>query len=116
MIQDDMLRPNPSEEECNASGPVSMLEALRRGAGFSQGDFGERSPLCARSSLDRLRGGLMEPLLSAAEVARIVGISRVRLYQLAARGDIATVRMVGTVRFRPADVEAFKAAREGRRA
>lgn len=46
-------------------------------------------------------------LLKAADVARILNISRSQAYQLMQRGDIPTVRMGRSVRVREEDLERF---------
>lgn len=45
------------------------------------------------------------------DVCRILSVSRVRLHELTARGDLACVRFGRSVRYRPADVERFIAER-----
>jgi excisionase family DNA binding protein len=46
-------------------------------------------------------------LLNAAEVAKRLGISKAKAYQLMLRGEIPTVRMGRNVRVRPQDLEVF---------
>jgi excisionase family DNA binding protein len=47
------------------------------------------------------------PLLSVREVARLLGLSTATVYRLSAEGALATIRILNTIRFRPADVWAF---------
>ena len=51
----------------------------------------------------------MEPLLRPPEVARHLGISRAKAYQLIAAGDIASVRIGRVVRVAPADLSVYVA-------
>jgi len=49
----------------------------------------------------------VEKLLTAADVADLLGIHRVTVYELARAGRIKRVEIGHTVRFRPRDVQAF---------
>lgn len=49
----------------------------------------------------------MDKLLTATEVASILGISRSFSYQLIHRGIIPSVRIGRSVRVRPTDVESY---------
>ncbi|OIQ92109.1 helix-turn-helix domain protein [mine drainage metagenome] len=46
-------------------------------------------------------------LLTAAEVAKQLAVSQRFIYDLAARGDLPSIRMGGAVRFDPKDLERF---------
>jgi excisionase family DNA binding protein len=46
-------------------------------------------------------------MLTAAQVAERLGVSRRLVYDLAARGVLPSYRFEGAVRFEPADVEAY---------
>ncbi len=48
-----------------------------------------------------------EPLLKAADVARILNISTQLVYRLLQRGEIAVVRINTAVRVRPTDLQAY---------
>jgi excisionase family DNA binding protein len=48
------------------------------------------------------------PLINAAKVAALLGISPRAVYDLTYSGRLACYRIGGAVRFDPADVEAFK--------
>jgi excisionase family DNA binding protein len=50
---------------------------------------------------------LPERLLKAAEVAKILNISRALAYQMMRRGEIRTVSIRTSVRVRPEDLESF---------
>lgn len=55
----------------------------------------------------------MEKLLSAREVAELMGVSECTIYRLAnQKGGIKAVKVGRSVRFRPADLEAYLRARE----
>lgn len=47
------------------------------------------------------------PLLTVPEACRYLSISRAKLYRLMGDGTIWPVRIGGSIRFRPADLEAF---------
>ena len=49
----------------------------------------------------------IETLLSAAEVARQLGVHRATVYKLVERGELAHVRIRNAVRVRPEDLENF---------
>ena len=51
--------------------------------------------------------GIPERLLKAAEVAKILNISRALAYQMMRRGEIRTVSIRTSVRVRPEDLESF---------
>jgi excisionase family DNA binding protein len=48
-----------------------------------------------------------ERLLTVAEVATFLGVSRATIYALVERGDLAHVRVTNAIRIRPADAAAF---------
>lgn len=48
------------------------------------------------------------PLLTASEAAATLRISTRKMYELAASGKVASLRFDSTVRFDPADIEAYK--------
>jgi excisionase family DNA binding protein len=52
-----------------------------------------------------LRGG--PELLTVADLARNLGVSRWTVYRLVRSGDIKAVRVGERIRFRPADVDAY---------
>jgi excisionase family DNA binding protein len=54
-------------------------------------------------------------LLSAAELAARFGVPKGRVYELAERGALQTIRIGRLIRFRPDEVEAFM-SRGGERA
>jgi excisionase family DNA binding protein len=45
----------------------------------------------------------LEPLLSVAEVAELLGVSGRQVYNLLARGELPAVRVGARIRFRPED-------------
>ena len=47
------------------------------------------------------------PLLSVREVARLLGLSRATVYSLCSEGALPTIRILNTIRIRPAEVRAF---------
>ena len=47
------------------------------------------------------------PLLTVPEACRYLSISRAKLYRLMGDGTIWPVRIGGSVRFRPSDLESF---------
>lgn len=47
-------------------------------------------------------------MLTAAQVAQMLGISRRLVYDLATRGVVPSYRFEGALRFEPADVEQYK--------
>ena len=47
-------------------------------------------------------------LLTAREVATLMKISARKVYELAASGELASLRIGSAVRFDPADIEAYK--------
>ena len=49
----------------------------------------------------------VEKLLTAADVAELLGIHKVTVYELARAGRIKRVEIGHTVRFRPRDVQEF---------
>jgi excisionase family DNA binding protein len=49
----------------------------------------------------------MDTLLRAAQVARLLSISRAKAYQLMASGEIRTVRIGSSVRVDPRDLAEF---------
>ena len=49
-------------------------------------------------------------MLSAAQVAALLGLSARKVYDLAASGEIASYRFGDAIRFEPADVDAYKAS------
>lgn len=77
--------------------------------------FGEEPPVeatgAARRSRTRPAASLVarEPdrLLTAAEAAALLGIGRSKLYELMARGAIASVKVDRCRRFRQSDVDRF---------
>ncbi len=49
-------------------------------------------------------------MLTAKQVASMLGLSQTKIYDLARCGKLRSYRFDGAVRFEPADVEAFKEA------
>ncbi|MCI0484965.1 MAG: helix-turn-helix domain-containing protein [candidate division NC10 bacterium] len=49
----------------------------------------------------------MENLLKAGDVARILNVHLLSVYRFVYRGQLKCVKVGGTVRFRPEDVQAF---------
>ena len=49
----------------------------------------------------------LEPLLRGNDVARLLNISRSKAYAMIQSGEIASVRLGGSVRVRPSDLLAF---------
>lgn len=47
-------------------------------------------------------------MLSAAQVARIAGLSRASVYRAIERGELRASRLCGRLRIEPAEVEAWK--------
>jgi excisionase family DNA binding protein len=47
------------------------------------------------------------PLLSVRDVARLLGLSTATVYALCSAGALPTIRILNTIRIRPADVRAF---------
>ena len=56
----------------------------------------------SNNSIERL-----EPLLRGNDVARLLNISRSKAYAMIQSGEIASVRLGGSVRVRPSDLLAF---------
>lgn len=56
--------------------------------------------------------GPRDRLLTVPELARILGLSRNRIYQLAQRGDLPRRKIGGAVRFSLGEVEAKLRARK----
>lgn len=49
----------------------------------------------------------ISPLLTPAEVARVLKVSRSKVYQMVARQELPSVRVGALRRIRPADLEAY---------
>jgi excisionase family DNA binding protein len=57
-----------------------------------------------------------EPLLTAPEVAKLLAVSRERVWSMSRRGEIPTVRIgAREVRYRPEDIEQWIARRTSSR-
>jgi excisionase family DNA binding protein len=53
----------------------------------------------------------LEPLLRGNEVARLLNISRSKAYTMIQSGEIASIRLGGSVRVRPSDLQLFISGR-----
>jgi excisionase family DNA binding protein len=54
-----------------------------------------------------MRINARKTLLSADEVARVLGVSRKTVYKLVRQGEIASLRVGGLLRFNEADLRAY---------
>lgn len=52
-------------------------------------------------------GGAVAHLLTVPQVAQALALGRAKTYQLVSRGEIASVKIDGSRRIRPADLEAY---------
>lgn len=53
---------------------------------------------------------MVNEILTAREVAQLLGVNRATVYKLAAAGELAHLRIRDAIRFRREDVEDFLAA------
>jgi predicted DNA-binding transcriptional regulator AlpA len=83
--------------KCLALTPDQFREALERGRELVEGTTAEKWPASAN--------GREEPLVTAAEVARLVSMPEAWVYEAARRGTIPCLRLgVKAVRFRASEV------------
>ena len=86
-----------------------MFEIIASASGDAS-DGAQPEGTCRRSFAAGLLLGADEdepPLLSVREVARLLGLSTATVYALCSAGTLPTIRILNTIRIRPADVRAF---------
>ena len=80
------------------------------GTAFAPGTAPHVATTPTTADLVALHGGLGR-LLRVADVAEQLGVCAATVYRLCERGELSHVRIVNSIRVRPADLDAFLAAR-----
>ncbi|MDN7536786.1 helix-turn-helix domain-containing protein [Burkholderia cenocepacia] len=96
----------------------SSIEALRQARALAQVDRTAREArrhtfLAARQRLQTLRDAQAQGLLTPADAARELGMSRQLLHFHVHRGNLVTVDVAGRRLVQRSDLEAFKQRRDG---
>jgi excisionase family DNA binding protein len=105
------LRPFGPETATAASQAVrTVRKQAIVGTAFAPGTAPRVATTPATADLVALHGGRSR-LLRVAEVAEQLGVCAAIVYRLCERGELPHVRIVNSIRVRPADLDALVAAR-----